>query len=189
MAAAPIDILVLGDSLTAGYGIQADQAFPARLQNALHTAGQTVLVENAGVSGDTTAGGLARLDWVLNGRKPALVIVELGGNDGLRGLPPEQTEANLDMILTRLKKDGIPVLLAGMMAPPNLGKEYGQTFNAIYPRLSHKHNVALYPFFLEGAIGIPELMQRDGIHPNAAGVDAIVSKILPSVTALLGGTP
>lgn len=189
VTAAPIRILVFGDSLTAGYGVQENEAFPARLQAAMTAAGRDVVIENAGVSGDTSAGGLARLDWALGGDKPDLVIVELGANDGLRGLPPTQTESNLDAILTRLKQENIPILLAGMLAPPNMGKEYGQEFNAIYPRLAQKHSVSLYPFFLDGVIGHPDLLQRDGLHPTPAGVDVVVSKIMPVIDRMLGEAP
>src|SRR5690606_38710472 len=131
----PIRILALGDSLTAGYGLPADRAFPVRLQAALEARGIMAVIDNAGVSGDTTAGGLARLDWALAGSKPQLAIVELGANDGLRGLDPADTRANLDAILTKLKAAGVRVLLAGMYAPPNLGRDYGREFNAIYPEL------------------------------------------------------
>ncbi len=189
VTAAPIRILVFGDSLTAGYGVQENEAFPARLQAAMTAAGRDVVIENAGVSGDTSAGGLARLDWALGGDKPDLIIVELGANDGLRGLPPTQTESNLDAILTRLKQENIPILLAGMLAPPNMGKEYGQEFNAIYPRLAQKHSVSLYPFFLDGVIGHPDLLQRDGLHPTPAGVDVVVSKIMPVIDRMLGEAP
>lgn len=189
VTASPIKILAFGDSLTAGYGVQENEAFPARLQAAMTAAGRTVSIENAGVSGDTSAGGLARLDWALGNGKPDLIIVELGANDGLRGLPPTQTESNLDAILTRLKQENIPILLAGMLAPPNMGKEYGQEFNAIYPRLAQKHGVTLYPFFLDGVIGHPDLLQRDGLHPTPAGVDVVVSKIMPVLDRMLGETP
>jgi len=179
-AGAPLRITVLGDSLTAGLGLSASQAFPAQLQAALRARGFKVSVANAGVSGDTTAGGLARLDWTLAG-KPQLVIVELGGNDALRALPPSEAFANLDAILTRLKKAKVQTLLAGMRAPRNLGREYYNSFYAIYPRLARKHRVPFYPFFLTGVIGNPALNQSDGIHPNAKGVTVIVRRILPLV--------
>lgn len=177
---APLRIAVLGDSLTAGYGLPADQAFPVRLEAALQQNGFSVNVINAGVSGDTTAGGLARLDWTL-ADKPQLVIVELGGNDALRGLPPQEAAANLDVILTHLKEQGVQALLAGMEAPRNLGPDYYNSFDAIYPRLAHEHNVPFYPFFLAGVAGNPALNQADGIHPNPAGVAVIVKGILPLV--------
>lgn len=178
-----ITIAVLGDSLTAGYGLPAGQAFPARLEAALRRGGLPVRVINGGVSGDTTAGGLARVDWLLADR-PDLVIVELGANDALRGLDPGQAEANLDAILVRVRQSGARVLLAGMLAPRNLGKEYGQRFDGIYPRLAAKHKVPLYPFFLEGVAGKPEFNLGDGIHPNAQGVEEIVRRILPQVRAM-----
>jgi len=183
-APAPVRIVALGDSLTAGYGLPADAAFPVRLERALRAEGRDVRVINAGVSGDTTAGGLARLDWVLS-EKPDLAIVELGANDGLRGIDPKLTEANLDQILTRLDKAGIGVLLAGMLAPPNYGKAFESSFNALFPRLAKAHDAVFYPFYLDGVAGHPELNQPDGLHPTAAGIDVIVTRILPSVRALL----
>jgi len=179
-----VRVTALGDSLTAGYGLPADETFTVQLEVALRAAGAKVTIANAGVSGDTTAGGLARLDWVMADR-PALVIVELGANDGLRGLDPDMTYQNLDQILARLAAAGARVLLAGMYAPPNLGREYGEAFDTIYPRLAEKHGVALYPFFLEGVATDPALNQHDGIHPNAAGVAAIVERIVPYVLAVL----
>ncbi|MEJ2472118.1 MAG: arylesterase [Desulfuromonadales bacterium] len=176
----PIRLLVLGDSLAAGYGLPEADAFPSQLEAALQKAGQTVRVINAGVSGDTTAGGRARLDWAL-GDKPQLVIVELGANDALRGLPPHQTRENLDAILTRLKEAGVRVILAGMQAPRNMGADYTAAFDPIYSELARKHHVALYPFFLEGVALEPALNQADGIHPNPAGVAEIVKRILPMV--------
>ena len=181
---APLRIAVLGDSLTAGLGLSASEAFPARLEAALRARGLDVAVANAGVSGDTTAGGLARIDWTLAGN-PRLVIVELGGNDALRGLSPKEAFANLDAILTRLKKAGVQAILAGMRAPRNLGPEYYNSFNAIYPRLARKHDVPLYPFFLAGVLGDPALNQADGIHPNARGVAVIVRRILPLILRTL----
>jgi acyl-CoA thioesterase I len=186
--AEPARIVVLGDSLAAGYGLPAADSFPARLQAALRMNGADVEVINAGVSGDTTAGGRSRLDWALapgpDGPARAL-IVELGANDGLRGLDPKASEANLDAILGVAVSRGVKVLLAGMLAPPNLGREYSEEFKAVYPRLAQKHGVALYPFFLEGVAARPELNQRDGIHPNADGVEVIVERILPHVERLL----
>lgn len=176
----PLRIAVLGDSLTAGYGLAPNEAFPARLEQALAVAGCKVRVINAGVSGDTSAGGLARLDWTL-ADEPQIVLVELGGNDTLRGLPPEHTEANLDAILTRLKARGVQPILAGMRAPRNLGREYYIPFDELYIRLAGKHQIPLYPFFLEGVAGVPELNLPDGIHPNARGVEEIVRRILPLI--------
>ncbi|MBK8209535.1 MAG: arylesterase [Rhodospirillales bacterium] len=184
----PPRLLLLGDSLLAGYGLPRSDAFPARLAAALKVEGIPATLVEAGVSGDTTAGGLARLPWVLGpsaAQQPDAVLVELGGNDMLRGFPPNITEANLDRILTILGERRIPVLLAGMRAAPNLGADYVNAFDAIFPRLAEKHNVALYPFFLDGVAGNPDLNQSDGIHPNAAGVTVIVERILPSVRTLL----
>jgi acyl-CoA thioesterase-1 len=144
-------------------------------------------VLDAGVGGDTTAGGLARLDWALADR-PSHVIVELGGNDGLRALPPEQMEQNLDAIVSRLRNDGVAVLLAGMRAPPNLGRAYGEVFEAVFARVAQRHDVPLYPFFLEGVAGDPGLNQPDGVHPTADGIAIIVERILPAVTAWLERT-
>ncbi|MCP5367463.1 MAG: arylesterase [Hyphomicrobiales bacterium] len=181
-------ILALGDSLTAGYGLPRAESFPARLEAALRAQGLDVVVVNAGVSGDTTAGGRARLDWALASAGdggPDAVIVALGGNDGLRGLPPTETRANLDAILARLGQKGLPVLLAGMLAPPNLGAEYGDEFKALYPDLAARHGAILYPFFLDGVAADPALNQDDGIHPNARGVDVIVGRMVPAVRRLL----
>jgi len=177
-------LLILGDSLAAGYGLIAAEAFPVQLEKALQQLGHNVLVINAGVSGDTSAGGLARLEWSL-ADTPDLVIVELGGNDALRGLPPEVTFANLDTILERLKAAGVHIVLAGMKAPKNLGEDFTAAFDKIYPQLASKHNVSFYPFFLEGVALDPELNQADGIHPNAAGVGVIVERILPVVEAAI----
>jgi acyl-CoA thioesterase-1 len=179
-SAQPLKILALGDSLTAGYGLPDDQGFTAQLGRALKDSGVNAEVINGGVSGDTAAGGLARLDWVLSGN-PTVVIVELGGNDALRGLDPAATKASLDTILTRLQQQHRAILLAGMLAPPNMGADYATAFNAIYPDLAHKHNVTLYPFFLDGVAGNPSLVQPDGIHPTADGVAIIVQRILPSL--------
>ena len=177
-------LLVLGDSLSAGYGLQPADSFPAQLEEALHDAGYDVRVINAGVSGDTTAGGLSRLAWALSD-KPHIVLLELGGNDALRGLPPAETYANLDAILARLEDHAISVVLAGMQAPRNLGEDYTTAFDAIYPRLASKYALAFYPFFLEGVALDPALNQADGIHPNAAGVREIVRRILPLLKAEL----
>jgi acyl-CoA thioesterase-1 len=178
-------LLILGDSLTAGYGIGQAEAFPARLQTALVKAGIDAEVINAGVSGDTSAGGLARLDWAIGDRPPSHAIVALGANDGLRGLPPAQMQSNLDQILQRLRARGTRILLAGMLAPPNLGREYTDAFAEVFHTLAAKHAVALYPFFLEGVAAIPQLNQADGIHPNPAGVEVLVERLLPQVRQLL----
>ncbi len=185
--AAEMRLLALGDSLTAGYGLAAGQGFAQQLERALKERGVAVTVLNAGVSGDTTSGGLQRLDWAL-GDKPQAAIVELGANDMLRGLDPELVRKNLDAILTRLRERNVTVLLAGMLAAPNLGKDYERQFNAIYPALSRKHGVALYPFFLDGAAGNMGLLLPDGMHPNERGVAEIVRRILPAVERLLAET-
>jgi acyl-CoA thioesterase-1 len=177
-------LLVLGDSLTAGYGLAAGETFPEQLERALQQAGHNVTVINAGVSGDTTAGGLARLDWALRD-DPQLVIVELGGNDALRGLPPGETFANLDAILERLDTAGISIILTGMQAPRNLGVDYTTDFDQIYPRLASKYKVSFYPFFLDGVALDPALNQADGIHPNSAGVAVIVDRMLPVLESAL----
>ena len=180
-------ILALGDSLTAGYGLAAAEAFPAQLEQALRTRGHRVRVINAGISGDTTAGGRARTGWLL-AERPDMVLLELGGNDGLRGIDPAETRANLNAMIEQIQKSGAALLLAGMRAPPNLGADYVNQFNRIYPELAEKHNVLLYPFFLDGVAGDPALNQSDGIHPVARGVEIIVSRILPYVEAVLAGT-
>ena len=179
-----LTLLALGDSLVAGYGLSDAESFTVRLEAALRDAGRNVTVYNGGVSGDTTAGGLARMGWLL-ANPPDAVLLELGANDGLRGLDPRDTEANLDAILAEFGRRDIPVLLAGMLAPPNLGADYGRDFNAIYPRLAERYGVALYPFFLDGVAANPDLNQDDGIHPNAAGVAVIVERILPFILDVL----
>jgi acyl-CoA thioesterase-1 len=176
-------IAILGDSLTAGYGLAVTDAFPARLEAALRRSGIAATVIDSGVSGDTTAGGRARLDWLLQ-ESPDLLLIELGANDALRALDPAQAEANLDAILATARKHGIPVLLTGMHAPRNLGSDYVRRFEAIYPRLAKKYAVELYPFFLEGVAGVAELNQGDGLHPNARGVQEIVRRMLPQVRRL-----
>jgi len=176
----PLRLLVLGDSLTSGYGLPAEDAFPERLEESLRKTGLNITVINASVSGDTSAGGLSRLDWALNDH-PHLVILELGANDALRGLPAQQTYKNLDVMIGRVVGKGIKVILAGMQAPRNLGPEYVEEFDRIYPTLADKHKLTLYPFFLEGVALDPTLNQADGLHPNAAGVSIIVQKILPYV--------
>ncbi len=185
-AADTFRILALGDSLTAGLGLPREDAFPEKLEMALRAQGIKVEVVNAGVSGDTTAGGLARLDWAL-ADKPQAAIVALGANDGLRALDPERSRANLDAILTKLKAAGVPVLLAGMKAPPNLGPEYGAAFDRVFPELAEKHRVLFYPFLLDGVAARDDLNQGDKIHPNAKGVDVIVENILPLVKRLVEG--
>jgi len=183
---APVKLLALGDSLTAGYGLPPGQGFVPRLEAALRARGRAVTVLDGGVSGDTTAGGLARLDWAL-ADTPQAVIFELGGNDGLRGLPPTATRANLTAILDKLQARRLPVLLAGMIAPPNLGAEYGREFAAVFHDLAaQRPSLVFYPFFLEGVAGDRALNQPDGIHPNEAGVAEIIRRILPAVEQLLG---
>ena len=184
-AAAPVTILALGDSLTAGLGVGPAEAFPVRLEAALKAKGHDVKVINAGVSGDTAADGAARLDWALAEPVNA-VIVELGANDALRGLPVAQAEQALDRLLAALAAKKLPVLLAGMRAPPNMGPEYQAAFDGMYERLAAKHGVLLYPFFLDGVAADPKLNQGDGMHPSPAGVDVIVARMLPSVEQLLG---
>jgi acyl-CoA thioesterase-1 len=182
--AKPITILALGDSLTAGYGLAPEEAFPVKLEEALRAAGLDVTVINAGVSGDTAADGAARLDWSLDDRVNA-VIVELGANDALRGLAPEQTAASLDQILAALAGRHLPVLLAGMEAPRNLGRDYALRFDPIYKQLSEKYGTLLYPFFLDGVAADPALNQADGLHPNPKGVAVIVQRMLPYVIRLV----
>jgi acyl-CoA thioesterase-1 len=184
----PLKLVAFGDSLTAGYGVAADEAFPAKLEKALRAKGYAVDVINAGVSGDTTSGGLDRLDWSIPEGTDA-AIVELGANDALRGVDPAVTRKALDQILSRLKAKGIKVLLAGMRAPPNMGADYAGRFDAIFPELAKAHGVALYPFFLDGVAGQRALNQPDGLHPLPAGVDVIVRGILPDVETLLGNAP
>ncbi|MEO8557864.1 MAG: arylesterase [Rhodospirillales bacterium] len=183
-AVEPVSIAVLGDSIAAGYGLPQAQSFPSRLEAALKAKGRDIKMTNAGVSGDTTAGGLARLDWTLSD-KPDLVIVELGANDALRGLDPKSSEANLDAILGKLKNSGAKILLTGMLAPPNYGRDYGEAFKTIYARLAAKHGVPLYPFILDGVAAEADLNQADGIHPNAKGVEVMVERILPYVEKAL----
>ncbi|ESX65079.1 MULTISPECIES: arylesterase [unclassified Mesorhizobium] len=178
--AEPFTIVGFGDSLMAGYGLGPGQGFTEKLQAALRAKGYDVTVANAGVSGDTTSGGLSRLDWsVPDGTQ--LVILELGANDMLRGVSPAIAEKNLDAMLAKLKQRKIAVLLAGMRAAPNLGADYQRAFDATFPRLAEKYGVPLYPFFLEGIAGQSVLQLEDGLHPNARGVDRIVEGILPSV--------
>lgn len=183
-ATKPIKLVVLGDSLSAGLGLPAQDAFPAKLQKALQDKGIAVDMTNAGVSGDTSSGGRDRLDWsVPEGTEG--VILELGANDAMRGIDPDLTRAALTDIVRRLKARKIAVMLCGMLAPPNFGADYGARFNSIYPDLAKQFDVPLYPFFLEGVAADAKLNQADGIHPTAAGVDIIVNDMLPTVEAFL----
>jgi acyl-CoA thioesterase I len=184
-SAKPVKLVALGDSLSAGYNLPAAAAFPVRLQKALTDKGIAVEIANAGVSGDTTSGGLGRLDWsVPDGTQG--VILELGANDALRGVDPKIPRESLTEIIKRLQARGIKVLLCGMLAPPNYGKDYADRFNAIYPDLAKEFGVPLYPFFLDGVAGEgSKLNQADGMHPTAEGVDVVVNKILPTVEAFI----
>jgi len=177
-------IVALGDSLTAGLGLPQSESFPAKLEATLKAQGRNVTMVNAGVSGDTVSAALDRLDWALPPNTSA-VIVELGGNDALKGLPPAQIEASLAKIIERVKAKGLPVLIAGMESPRNMGKDYVDQFHGIYRDLAERYGALLYPFFLDGVALDPGLMQEDGIHPNAKGVDRIVQGILPKVDELL----
>jgi acyl-CoA thioesterase-1 len=183
-AAEPIRVVAFGDSLTAGYGLADTDAFPAKLEAALRARGHDVRIANAGVSGDTASGGLARLDWSVPNGVDA-VIVELGANDALRAIDPAVTRKSLDAIIRRLKERRIEVLLAGMQAPRNLGADYVAAFDRIYPDLAGTHDVLLYPFFLDGVATVAKLNQRDGLHPTVAGIDVIVARILPAVEQLI----
>jgi acyl-CoA thioesterase-1 len=185
IGAKPIKMVVLGDSLSAGFGLSGSDAFPAKLQKALKAKGIPVDMVNAGVSGDTSSGGRDRLDWSVPEGTRA-VIVELGANDALRGTDPAVTRAALSDIVTRLKARGIAVLLCGMLAPPNYGNDFAAHFNAIYPDIAKSSGVVLYPFFLEGVAADARLNQADGMHPTAEGVEIIVNNILPTVEAFLG---
>ena len=183
----PVRIVTFGDSLTAGYGVDGDASYPARLQAMLRNRGHDVIITNAGVSGDTSTAGLARLDWAVPDGTD-IVIVELGANDALRGIDPAITEKALGQIVDRLLARHIRVLLAGMLAPPNLGKDYGARFNAIYRKLARKPGVVLYPFFLAGVAGDPELNQHDGLHPTARGYGVITARLLPVIEQMLPKT-
>ena len=186
-AAEPIKILAFGDSLTAGYGLEdLKQAFPAQLEKALKAKGHdNVTVVNAGISGDTTSGGVSRLDWSL-AAKPDAVILALGANDGLRAVDPALTEDNLRKIVTRLRKENIPVLMAGMIAPPNLGRDYGRRYAAAFANVAKESGILFYPFFLEGVAAVAELNQADGMHPTPRGVAVMVRGILPLAEKLVG---
>lgn len=184
LAAETVRIVALGDSLTAGYGLDAEKSFPAVLQAKLRERGHDVEVVNAGVSGDTTSGAVKRLDWAVPDGTDA-VIVELGANDALRGIDPGATRANLEGIVEQLVERNIAVLLAGMQAPPNLGDDYAAAFNAIFPDLAERYDVLLYPFFLEGVAAERELIQPDGMHPNEAGVNEIVRRMIEPIEALI----
>lgn len=177
-------VVALGDSLTAGLGVAADEAFPARLEARLKAEGYAYRVVNAGVSGDTTAGGLRRVDWVLR-VGPEVVIVALGANDGLRGQSPQATRANLEEIVARLQAAGARVLLAGMRLPPNYGGDYTREFEAVFPGVARRARVALMPFLLDGVAGVPRLNQADGIHPTAAGQQVIADHLWPYLRPLL----
>lgn len=184
VAAEPYRIVGFGDSLMAGYGLGPGEGFPEKLQAALQKKGHDVVIANAGVSGDTSSGGLSRLDWsVPDGTQ--LVILELGANDMLRGIAPEVTEQNLDKMLGRLKERDMAVLLVGMVAAPNLGPDYADAFNGIFPRLAEKYSVQLYSFFLDGVAADRQFLLEDGMHPNAAGIDRMVERVLPTVEKLL----
>lgn len=183
-----VQIVGFGDSLMAGFGLGPGEGFTEQLQDALRAKGHDVAVANAGVSGDTSSGGLARLDWsVPDGTD--LVILELGANDMLRGIDPAIVEKNLDEMIARLKARGIDVLLAGMVAAPNLGHAYGEAFGSLYPRLARKHAVILYPFFLDGVAAEQDLLSEDGMHPSADGIRTIVGRILPTVEKAIAALP
>jgi acyl-CoA thioesterase-1 len=183
-----VHILAFGDSLTAGYGLPRDQGFAPQLEDVLRRHGVRAFVSNAGVSGNTAGNGRARVRWTLDGlkRKPDLAIVALGANDMLRGIRPEQTREDLDFILAEFKKRGIPVIVAGMLAPPNLGRDYMAKFNAIFPELARKYDAPLYPFFLNGVAGISALNLPDRVHPNFQGVKRMASGIAPTVLKAIG---
>jgi acyl-CoA thioesterase I len=183
-AAAPVKLVVFGDSLTAGFGVAPNEAFPVQLEAALKARGKAVQIINAGVSGDTASVAVERFDWAIPEGTQA-VILEFGGNDGLRGIDPKETRGHLTTLITKLKARGIQVLLAGMKAPRNWGDDYAKAFDAMYADLAAQHGVALYPFFLEGVAIEKDLNQSDGIHPNTKGVAEIVKRILPSVEALI----
>jgi acyl-CoA thioesterase-1 len=186
-AAEPRQIVGFGDSLMAGYGLGPGEAFPEKLQAALNARGHNVVIQNAGVSGDTSAAGLSRLDWsVPEGTE--IVILELGANDMLRGLPPEMTRRNIEQMIERLKARDVTIILAGMRAAPNLGDSYVQAFDSLYGDLAAKHGLAFYPFFLDGVVADRTYLLEDGMHPSAAGVDRMVERFLPVIEEVLRGT-
>ncbi len=188
---AEVKILALGDSLFTGYGLDNGQSYPAQLEAALRARGINARIANAGVSGDTSAGGAQRLKFALDGQPspPAMVLISLGGNDMLRGLPPAQTRANLDAILTELGQRKIKAVLLGMLAAPNLGADYAGQFNPIYPALAKKHGATLVPFFLQPLVEKPELVQADRIHPTKAGIDALVGATVAQVAGAVPKLP
>jgi acyl-CoA thioesterase-1 len=179
-----IKLMIFGDSLTAGYGLKRSESFSEKLSNALKSKGRNVRIILSSVSGDTTAGGKARLDWALI-EKPDVFLLELGANDGLRGIEPSVSRENLESIIKKLKKNRVKTLIVGMFAPPNLGKEYSREFNNIFSSLARKYSLLFYPFFLEGVAANPQLNQADGIHPNPKGVDEIIKRMLPIVMKLV----
>ena len=180
-----LEILMLGDSLTAGYGLPSNLTIPKLLERKIKSDYPNVNIINGGVSGDTSAGGLSRLDWLL-GPNIKAIIIELGANDGLRGINPSTTYSNLDQIIRKSKEFGLQVILTGMLAPPNLGPAYGDEFNRIYPDLAQKYDLIFFPFFLDGVVANPELNQEDGIHPNKYGVEVIAEKLNPYLRKLIG---
>ncbi|HVJ41248.1 MAG TPA: arylesterase [Dongiaceae bacterium] len=184
MADQPVKLLAFGDSLTAGYGLSEAEGFTAQLAAALQKMGRQVQVINGGVSGDTTSGGLARIDWAL-ADQPQVMLLELGGNDMLRGLAPQITETNLDQIIAKAQQAQVTILLVGMRAAPNLGADYQKQFDGLYPALAKTHNLLFYPFMLDGVAANPDLLQGDGIHPNAKGVGIIVTRMMPSILQAL----
>lgn len=185
MAAKPVTIIAFGDSLTAGYGLEPSKAFPVQLEAALKAKGKNVRIVNAGVSGDTTTGGVERLEWTLSEGADA-VILELGANDALRGIDPAKARANLDAMLSTISSKKLDTLLAGMIAPSNWGSDYQKAFDTMYPQLAEKHGALLYPFFLDGVAMNRALILDDGLHPKAEGIAEIVKRILPSVEQLIG---
>lgn len=184
--AAPVNLVGFGDSLMAGYQLPTSDAFPVRLEKILRDKGIDVSITNAGVSGDTSSGGLARIDWSVPDGTDG-VILELGANDALRGIPPEETEKNLDAMITKLKARGIAVLLVGILAPPNMGEDYAAKFNPIFPKLAEKHGLPLYPFFLDGVMAEAGMQLEDGMHPNAQGVGVMAERMLPLTETFVGG--
>ncbi|MBX9468418.1 MAG: arylesterase [Rhizobium sp.] len=184
--AEPLQLVGFGDSLMAGYQLPQEDALPAQLQRQLTAKGHEVVITNAGVSGDTTSGGLSRVDWSVPDGTDG-VILELGANDALRGIAPEQTEKNLEQIIMRLKERDIPIFFVGMLAPPNMGDDYGQKFNAIYPRLAEKYDLPLYPFVLDGVITERSLLLDDGMHPNTEGLKLMAERMLPLAESWVAG--